>query len=73
MPLEDSTLALETRLQEDLDILWALVGSYLVFFMQAGFAMLEAGTVRKQNTVNILIKASHKHNLVLDDAVCRIS
>jgi len=56
MPLEDSTSPLETRLQEDLDILWALVGAYLVFFMQAGFAMLEAGTVRKQNTVNILIK-----------------
>ena len=40
----------------DLDILWTLVGAYLVFFMQCGFSMLEAGTVRKQNTVNILLK-----------------
>ena len=43
---------------EDVNILWTLVGAYLVFFMQCGFAMLEAGTVRKENTVNILLKVS---------------
>lgn len=43
-------------LAQDLDILWALIGSYLVFFMQCGFAMLEAGSVQKKNTINILLK-----------------
>lgn len=41
---------------DELNILWSLIGAYLVFFMQVGFAMLEAGTVRKQNTVSILFK-----------------
>ena len=35
------------------DLIWAAV---LVFFMQCGFAMVEAGTVRAKNTKNILIK-----------------
>ncbi|KAG8457645.1 hypothetical protein KFE25_002309 [Diacronema lutheri] len=34
-------------------LIWAAV---LVFFMQCGFAMVEAGTVRAKNTKNILIK-----------------
>mmetsp|Transcript_10004 Transcript_10004/g.13606 ORF Transcript_10004/g.13606 Transcript_10004/m.13606 type:complete len:458 (+) Transcript_10004:320-1693(+) len=41
-----------------LDALWLLLGAYLVFFMQAGFAMLEAGSVRAKNTKNILLKNS---------------
>ena len=44
-------------LDQDLNILWTLAGAFLVFFMQCGFSMLEAGTVRKRNTVNILLKA----------------
>eukprot|EP00210_Caulerpa_lentillifera_P004719 g4503.t1 len=43
-------------LTTDLEILWVLVGAYLVFFMQCGFAMLEAGTVRSKHTNNILLK-----------------
>ena len=39
-----------------LDILWLLLGAYMVFFMQAGFALLEAGSVRAKNTKNILLK-----------------
>jgi len=39
-----------------LDILWLLFGAYLVFFMQCGFALLEAGSVRAKNTKNILLK-----------------
>eukprot|EP00308_Calcidiscus_leptoporus_P004490 CAMPEP_0119353324 /NCGR_PEP_ID=MMETSP1334-20130426/2501_1 /TAXON_ID=127549 /ORGANISM="Calcidiscus leptoporus, Strain RCC1130" /LENGTH=482 /DNA_ID=CAMNT_0007366583 /DNA_START=42 /DNA_END=1490 /DNA_ORIENTATION=+ len=43
------------------DLAWAdsfylLVVGCLVFFMQAGFAMLEAGSVRAKNTKNILLK-----------------
>ena len=35
---------------------WVLVGAALVFFMQAGFAMCEAGFTRAKNTGNILMK-----------------
>ncbi|CAD7695064.1 unnamed protein product [Ostreobium quekettii] len=44
------------QLSADLDILWLLFGAYLVFFMQCGFALLEAGSVRAKNTKNILLK-----------------
>ncbi|GMH35861.1 hypothetical protein BSKO_03729 [Bryopsis sp. KO-2023] len=47
---------INSNLDEDLTILWLLLGAYLVFFMQAGFALLEAGTVRSKNTKNILLK-----------------
>ena len=38
------------------DTLWVLVAAFLVFFMQAGFAMLEAGMVRTKNAANVLTK-----------------
>ena len=38
------------------NIMWVLVGSALVFFMQAGFSMCEAGFTRAKNTGNILMK-----------------
>ena len=39
-----------------LDTLWVLLGAFLVFFMQAGFGMVEAGFIRAKNTCNILTK-----------------
>lgn len=41
---------------QDADAFWLLFGMILVFFMQAGFAMLEVGSVQVKNTKNILIK-----------------
>jgi Amt family ammonium transporter len=38
------------------DTLWVLVTAMLVFFMNLGFAMVEAGFARMKNTVNILSK-----------------
>ena len=35
---------------------WLLIGAALVFWMQAGFAMVEAGFTRAKNTGNILMK-----------------
>ncbi len=43
-------------LEYGLNSLWVLVAGVLVFFMQAGFALLEAGISRQKNTVNILMK-----------------
>jgi len=39
-----------------LDTLWVLVTAFLVFFMQAGFGMVEAGFIRAKNVCNILTK-----------------
>lgn len=38
------------------DILWYLVAAVLVFFMQAGFALLETGLTRAKNACNIMMK-----------------
>ena len=39
-----------------LDTLFLMIAAALVFFMQAGFAMLTAGLTRSKNTANILFK-----------------
>ena len=39
-----------------IDTMWVLIAAFLVFFMQAGFGMLEAGFIRAKNTTNILTK-----------------
>merc|ERR1719327_1768837 len=53
--------ALKTKVDGKLDIVdadafYLLVVGALVFFMQSGFALLEAGSVRAKNTKNILLK-----------------
>ncbi|KAL1511828.1 hypothetical protein AB1Y20_005113 [Prymnesium parvum] len=49
--LEGSTLT-----QSDANAFYLMVCGVFVFFMQAGFALLEAGSVRSKNTKNILMK-----------------
>ena len=60
-PLETTTPALVTVEQacdhvNGLDTLWVLLGAMLVFWMQPGFALVEAGMTRAKNTANILMK-----------------
>lgn len=38
------------------DTIWVLLGAVLVFFMQAGFAMVETGFTRSKNAGNIIMK-----------------
>ncbi len=38
------------------DTLWVTIAAMLVFFMQAGFGMVEAGFIRAKNSSNILMK-----------------
>ncbi len=56
----DETLATTAKnIQEiriSLDSVWVILGGILVFFMQAGFALVESGSVRSKNTVNVLMK-----------------
>jgi ammonium transporter, Amt family len=39
-----------------MDFVWILICAFLVFFMQAGFALLEAGMCRVKNVANVLMK-----------------
>ncbi len=39
-----------------LDTVWMLLAAMLVFWMQPGFALCEAGFTRGKNTANILMK-----------------
>jgi Amt family ammonium transporter len=43
-------------LQTNANILWTIVAAALVFFMQAGFAMVEAGFTRAKSAGNIMMK-----------------
>jgi Amt family ammonium transporter len=43
-------------LAEGVNLLWVLTVTFLIFFMHAGFAMLEAGQVRSKNVANQLTK-----------------
>ena len=63
----DTYTAHETAVINSLNTVWTLVAAFLVFGMQAGFVMLEAGFARKRETVNILVEC------VLDTAICGIS
>jgi len=42
--------------QTHADYVWTLVAAALVFFMQAGFAMVETGFTRAKNAINIMMK-----------------
>lgn len=43
-------------LQNNLNFVWTLIAACLVFFMQAGFAMVESGFTRARSAVNIMMK-----------------
>lgn len=45
-----------TNMFSTMDTLWVLLGAALVFFMQAGFAMVETGFTRAKNAGNIIMK-----------------
>ena len=49
-----------TLIEEDpnlaVNFAWTLMAAFLVFFMQAGFALLEAGSVRAKSVANVLTK-----------------
>ena len=55
------------KLANDVDMGWVVICGALVFLMQAGFGVLEAGAVRTKNVTNILFKN------VLDASVASLS
>src|SRR5262249_58013143 len=49
-----------------INTVWTLIAAFLVFGMQAGFTMLEAGFCRSRETVNVLMEC------VVDTCLCRL-
>src|SRR5947199_269637 len=49
-----------------INTVWTLVAAYLVFCMQVGFVMLEAGFARSRESVNILVEG------IADTCICGI-
>jgi len=54
--MNKATTKLFDDLMYDGGAIWIIFAGALVFFMQCGFAMLEAGAVRADNTLNIIFK-----------------
>jgi len=54
--IEDQLAQMKENYDEALDTIWMLLAAVLVFFMHAGFSLLESGTVRTKNAQNILTK-----------------
>jgi Amt family ammonium transporter len=58
--------AIETSLMNTANTIWTLVAAFLVFGMQAGFVMLEAGFAQRKETVNVLMEC------IFDTCLCGI-
>lgn len=56
IPEEVSNADKIAELSTGLNTVWMLLAAMLVFFMQPGFALVEAGFTRSKNTANILMK-----------------
>src|SRR5450759_3621746 len=54
----------ETASINAINTMWTLIAAALVFGMQAGFVMLEAGFARKKETVNILVECTLDLSLI---------
>ncbi|MEQ8673217.1 MAG: ammonium transporter [Aggregatilineales bacterium] len=50
--VEEASVLTADEVQFNLDMTWILIAGFLVFFMQAGFAMLEGGMIRQTGVVN---------------------
>lgn len=54
--LADDAPLTADAVQNNLNFVWTLIAGFMVFIMQAGFAMVEAGFTRAKNACNILMK-----------------
>lgn len=55
-PTVEELAATLSQHEYNLNVVWTCVAAFLVFFMQAGFALVETGLTRAKNAVNILMK-----------------
>ncbi|MEM8600793.1 MAG: ammonium transporter [Bacteroidota bacterium] len=52
----DAGVAAAETVQVNLNYVWTIIAAAMVFFMQAGFALLETGFTRAKNAANIIMK-----------------
>lgn len=62
-PATDGAVA---AVQSNINYVWIIISAAMVFFMQAGFVMLEIGACRAKNTINIVMKS------FLDFCICAL-
>jgi Amt family ammonium transporter len=62
----DDTPAEPPAYVNPMNTMWTVIAAFLVFFMQAGFMMLEAGFARTRETVNVLLEG------IVDTCLCGI-
>jgi Amt family ammonium transporter len=55
-PTVESNAEAIALVQSNADFVWTLVAAFLVYLMQAGFALVETGLTRAKNAVNICMK-----------------
>jgi ammonium transporter, Amt family len=55
-PTLESLAENQASLKVGMDTMWVMIAGMLVFFMNAGFCMLETGMCRQKNAVNVLSK-----------------
>ncbi|HLY68235.1 MAG TPA: ammonium transporter [Puia sp.] len=63
-PAAPAFTAHETNIMNSINTVWTLVAAFLVFGMQPGFVMLEAGFARAKETVNVLMEC------IFDTCLC---
>lgn len=56
LPIQEVAETPANPLVSGINTVWMLLAAMLVFFMQPGFALVEAGFTRSKNTANILMK-----------------
>ena len=56
LPASAQSSAAADAVQAVVDNLWVFIAAVLVFFMQAGFALVESGMTRAKNVINIMAK-----------------
>jgi len=54
--ISESAFAGFSGINEGVDVAWIAIAAALVFLMQAGFALLEAGMSRAKNAINVIMK-----------------
>lgn len=54
-PTVETATATANEVKLSLDMMWMLIGGFLVFFMQAGFALVETGFTRNKNVTHTMM------------------
>ena len=60
---------MDEDIAEAINGLWVFVSGVLVFLMQAGFGLLEVGSIRAKNAQNVLLKNIMVRNIMSESSI----